>query len=119
MAGFYDRLAATALDLLSRFGQDVSRVRVTPGAYDPATGAAGESEASATFKGALLDFNNGTTTFQGTLVQVGDRRLLIEAGAAPNTDDKIVVGGVTWSVLSVREINPAGIPVVYSLHLRK
>ncbi|UHC82262.1 hypothetical protein LS633_28415 [Pseudomonas sp. NIBR-H-19] len=38
MSAFYDRMAATALRLIERFGLAATLSEVTPGEYDPVTG---------------------------------------------------------------------------------
>jgi len=41
------------------------------------------------------------------------------AGVAPVVGDKVTVGLVTWPILNVEELSPAGTPVLYDLVLRK
>lgn len=114
----YAELATTAEELLTEFGQDVTRTSYTAGTYDPATGATTPTTASTTRKGAIFDFGAGQTLVRGTLIQAGDKRLLVDVDAAINPQDHFTVGGKEYVIISVGEINPAGTRVLYDLHLR-
>lgn len=114
----YSKSAATALILLTKFGQDVILRSVTIGTYDPATGANAITTSDTTVKAAILDFGQGQTEQGGNLIQVGDKKCLMQAGTVPALQDVVVVGTKVYAVLSVGEVNPAGTPVLYTLHLR-
>lgn len=117
---FYSELASTALEMLTEFGQDVTRRAVTSGTYDPATGSAQPVSTDTVRKGVILDFGTGQTLERGNLIQTNDKRLLLDAnGSAPQMQDRFLVGGIEYSVISIGEINPAGTPVLFDLHLRK
>lgn len=122
---FYDDLAATVLDTLTEFGQAVTRRAVTIGSYDPATGSAATTTADTTRRGAILDLGGSDTQpssggqfLRGSLIQVGDRRLLIDAEAAINPQDRFIVGAVEYCIISVGVVAPAGTAVLYDLHVR-
>lgn len=115
----YVAIAASSLTALTDAGQDVTRRTYTTGAYDPATGTAAATTADTTRKGVLLDFGSGKTLERGTLIQIGDKRLLLDAEATVSQDDHFIIGGVDYSIVSVGEVNPAGTPVLYDIHLRK
>jgi len=115
----YAELARTASKLLREFGQDVTLRNYSLGTYDPATGSATPTYADLTKKGVLLDFGAGQTLGTGGLIQQGDKRLLLEVGSAPSLEDHIVVGTTEYVIKGVGEVNPAGTPVLYDLHLRK
>ena len=88
------------------------------GTYDATTGINATSYADTTWKGAMLDFGSGKTEVSGGLVQVGDKRLLLESGAAPQLEDRIIVGGVEYAIISVGSLAPSGVDVLFDLHLR-
>lgn len=111
--------AAAALRTLTRKGQDVTRRSYTTGTYNPATGAVSTATADTTRKGALFDFGPGKTLERGSLIQVGDKQLLVDATAAIDQQDHFIIGGVEYTIVSVGEVNPAGTAVIYDLHLRK
>lgn len=122
---FYDELADVTLELLTEYGQVITRRAVTIGAYDPATGAAATTTADTTRRGAMFDIGGSDTQpshggqfLRGSLVQVGDRRLLVDAEAAVNPQDRMIVGGVEYCIVSVGIVAPAGTAVLYDLHVR-
>jgi hypothetical protein len=114
----YIRTAATSLRLLTKFGQEVTRRAVTVGAYNPATGAAAVTTADTTRKGVILTFGAGATEIRGELVQTNDRQLMLDAEGPALVTDRFVVGSVEYSVVSVGEIAPSGVAVLYDIHLR-
>jgi len=118
----YEQTAARASATLARKGRDVILRQIAEGTYDTDTGAVtAPAPTDSTLNGALFDFAAGVTTVRGTLVQAGDKELYLEAkaGIVPNPRHLVVVGADTYKVLSMVEINPAGTPVLYTLHLRK
>ena len=55
----------------------------------------------------------------GTLIQMGDRRVMVSArGPKPTTADKLVIGSVTYRIISVRETGPSGVPLYYMVQAR-
>ena len=114
----YTKSAASALKMLTKFGQSVTRRSYTAGTYDPATGLVTPTTADTTRKGALFDFGEGQTLERGTLIQSGDKRLLLDATATVLPQDHFIIGGTENVIVSIGEINPAGTVVLYDLHLR-
>lgn len=114
----YSDLAKTALSLLSQFGQAVTRRECVSAAYDPATGTAGQTFVDTTRRGAIFDFGPGTSTVRGQLVQISDQQLLLDATGPATLNDRFLVNGKEYTVVTLGEVNPAGIPVIYDLHLR-
>lgn len=115
----YSEVAANALETLTEFGRDVVRRAFSAGVYDPATGLVTPTTADTTRKGALFDFGAGQTLERGTLIQGGDKRLLLDATATVAPQDHFVIGGVEYVIVSLGEINPAGTVVLYDIHLRR
>lgn len=120
MSGFYDELAADALELLEEFGQPVTITIVsTDSVYDPATSTNINPTTDYPAVGAIIDLND--REINGTLVQVGDKRVYVSAIGVPDVglNDRVTVGGTTYRVINPNTIGPAGIPVLYDLHVRK
>jgi hypothetical protein len=119
----YGKSAATTLRLLAKFGQDVTLARRSTGTYDPALSAAPVTETLETRKAVLLDYdriNFGETLQDGTRVQAGDRRCLMGTDGSPPTNfDFIVVGEARYPIKVVKELNPAGTPVLYDMLIRR
>jgi hypothetical protein len=115
----YTKTAANALKTLTKFGQSVTQRSYTAGTYDPATGLVTPTTADTTRKGALFDFGAGQTLERGTLIQGGDKRLLLDATATVSPQDHFIVGSDEYIIVSLGEINPAGTVVLYDIHLRQ
>jgi len=119
---FYDEMAVMALDMITEFGQPVTISKTEPGEYDPETGgeAPGTTVEQAA-QGILLDFT-GQEFQTNSLIRQGDKKLKIAAqGLAwvPGLLDKVVAQGRTWSIVPpLKEVNPAGTPILYELQVR-
>ena len=114
----YSEIAANALETLTEFGQSVTLRSFSAGVYDPSTGLVTPTTADTTRNGALFDFGAGQTLERGTLIQGGDKRILISPDGELNLQDHIIVGSVEYIFVSIGEINPAGTVVLYDCHIR-
>lgn len=119
---FYDEMAVMAFEMITEFGQPVTISKTEPGEYDPETGGeAAGATVEQIAQGILLDFT-GIEFQNNSLIRQGDKKLKIGAqGLAwvPGLLDKVVVQGRTWSVVPpLKEVNPAGTPVLYELQVR-
>lgn len=110
--------SATALRLLTKEGQDVTHRAYTDGTYSPATGTATPTTADTTRKGALFAFGANTTTVRGELVQVSDRRLLLDGSAGVSPQDRLIVAGIEYIPVSIDEISRAGVRAALDIHVR-
>jgi len=122
MSAFYDEMAVMALDLITEFGQPVTIRDIEKGAYDPSKGGTvPDIVTERTAQGILLDFT-GQEFQTNTLIKVGDKKLKIAAKGLeqpPTLLSKVVVQGRTWSIIPpLKEINPAGTPLLYELQVR-
>ena len=119
---FYDEMAVMALEMITEFGQPVTIRAITAGEYDPETGTAPpDTTKEQTAQGILLDFT-GQEFQNNSLIKQGDKKLKIAAqGLAwmPGLLDKVVAQGRTWSIVPpLKEVNPAGTPILYELQVR-
>ena len=115
----YAKAAATSLRLLEQFGQTVTRNASTAGTYDPATGASVVTDTSSSRTGVLLDYSGkGEMYANGNLVVQGDKKLLLDGSGAVEMTDSYVVGSTEYSVVSIKELNPAGAVVMFEIHAR-
>ena len=119
---FYDEMAVMALEMITEFGQPVTIRSITVGDYDPDTGSAPpDTITEQTARGILLDFT-GQEFQNNSLIKQGDKKLKIAAqGLAwvPDLLNKVIAQGRTWSIVPpLKEINPAGTPILYELQVR-
>ena len=119
---FYDEMAVMALELITEFGQSVTLRDTVKGVYDPSTGKTGpDAVTERTAQAILLDFT-GQEFQTNSLIKVGDKKLKIAASGLslpPTLLSKAVIQGKTWSIVPpLKEINPAGTPLLYELQVR-
>ena len=119
---FYDEMAVMALEMITEFGQPVTLSKTEPGEYDPEQGGeAPGATVEQTAKGILLDFT-GLEFQNNSLIKQGDKKLKIAAQGlewVPDLLSKVSIQGRTWSIVPpLKEINPAGTPIVYALQVR-
>lgn len=119
---FYEEMAVMALDLITEFGQPVAIQAAVVGEYDPETGTVPpDFTKDQTAQGILLDFT-GQEFQNNSLIKQGDKKLKIAAQGlewVPDLQNKVVIHGRTWSIVPpLKEINPAGTPIIYELQVR-
>lgn len=122
---FYTRIRATADRMLKGKGQSLTLTRNTAGAYNPATGESTVTTTTQTGTGAVFDY--GTKNIDGTLIQAGDKKLLLSAfnsaGAAltaPVINDTVTIGGVVYTIVEpLKTVAPGGIVCLYDCNIRK
>lgn len=117
----YEQNAATATKLLTKFGKSVTLRQSSAPVYDETTSSTAAAVVTDTvLKGAVFDLAEGVTSIRGTMVAAGDRQIYLEAksGVVPKPDDQLIDGLDVYQVVSVGELNPAGVPVMYTLHVR-
>lgn len=112
----YARIAATSLRLLEHYGR-AAYLRRTSSEYNPSTGTTTQQTVNHEATCAFFDY--AQRDIDGTLIRTGDQRVLMAPTVPrPETGDAIVIGASTYSVVQVRAINPAGVPVLYELQCR-
>lgn len=128
MSAFYDRMQATALRLLTKFGREVQFSRTTGAAYDPATGTSGGSVEQQSAIVVVQQASAGTIEAfdikfeDGTLIEANIRGLMIAAkglGWMPVAGDKATFDGSDWTFIGCTPVNPAGTPLVYKASVRR
>lgn len=120
MTSFYGEMAADVVEILAEFGQPVTVAIVSPTTvYDPATSTNVNTTTNYPAVGAIFDLND--REINGTLVQVGDKRVYVSAVGipTPKVDDRVIVEGVTYRVINPNRIGPAGVAVLHNLLVRK
>lgn len=117
MTTFYEDMQATAAELVAEFGAPMTLSRPT-GAQDPVTGGVTGAGAT-TIATTGLFLSRTTATVRESLAEGAERMALIDASQVPAMNDRLVFGGVTFAIVRIDEINPAGTPLAYVLHVSK
>lgn len=116
----YDKSAQTAKTLLSRFGRIVTHRRINAGTYNPSTDTFTGASTINTSVNACDFAVNGQDLINNSLIQEGDRYALIEPTLSDiQTNDLLIIDGVTWTILRVDTLAPAGIKVLFKVYIRK
>ena len=121
MNDFYGDVAMVALDMIAQFGQRITLRNITPGAYDPSTGTQAPDIITEQPAVAMLVEYKGFEFQTGTLIQQGDKKLKVPALGLewpPDMKTKAIIADKAWSVVNVKAINPAGVPILYELQVR-
>ena len=131
---FYDEMAVMALEMITEFGQPVTISKTEPGEYDPETG--GEAPGATIeqiAQGILLDFT-GLEFQNNSLIRQGDKKIKIAAKgvSAPELLSTVVAGVNTsnihdyftqpitmLTVINVKQVSPAGTPIIYEIQGRR
>ena len=128
MAFDYSEIADVADEILEEFGQAVTLTHVEPGEYVPGTGITNTTTTQAG-TGAIFDYGiaqAGIYSVPGSLVQVGDKQLLLSplttvGGTLTipvNGDTVTDIAGKVWTITRVKAVSPAGTAVLYDCNLR-
>jgi hypothetical protein len=122
VATFYDEMAVMALEMIAEFGLQVFLRTATPGGYDPDTGdTSPETSIEQVGQGILIDYT-GIEFQANSLIKQGDKKLKLAArglSSAPSLLSKVIADGKTWSIVPpLKEVNPAGTPLLYELQVR-
>lgn len=101
-------VAKTIAAAFAKYGKDVgvgpcTLTKVTPGTRTPGNASGGNNPTTTVYRaqGLVTDFS--THTLEGTLIKVGDRKILIfgaslPAGVAPGPGDRVTFGSETYTI---------------------
>jgi hypothetical protein len=119
-SALYGELAQAAVDLLNELGQLVLLSRPGEGGgYDPDSGVVDE-EAVEVWSASGVEFDYQQREVDGSLIQSGDRRVLIapDLGTMPQSGDVITLGVYRLEVVVSRPLQPAGVVVLHEVQAR-
>lgn len=120
MAFDYAALRVEVDKLLAEFGQQCQLRRAgAPVTVDPVAGTvSGAAEQSFDVVGVVVDYDEKLV--DGATIMRGDRLVYVQAVERPRQGDTFVeASGVQWSVVDFSAVDPAGVPVLFSLQVRR
>jgi hypothetical protein len=112
----YPATAATAIRLLQRFGAAATVRHPTGSAYDPDTGTTVPTYADSATTAAVFAYDQ--KYIDGTLILQGDQQAYCSPSVAPVQGDQFVWQSTTYTVIAVKPVSPAGVPVLYEAQIR-
>lgn len=120
MAINYDEIAADALEALEEAGQPVEVHKPgAGGSYVPGVGVV-PAEPPRNFDGTGALFGYRAQNIDGISVLQGDQRLLLapQIAEAPQVGWTVTASAVTYNIVRVERVAPAGVVVLYELQVR-
>lgn len=115
---FYSDLQATATRLLTSKGLACTLRKNTSGAYNPATGSASVTTADYSIVGILLNYSKSLINAPDSMIQITDRKAIIQGTVTPDLDDFLIFNGVTYRIVSIKTVNPASTVLIHELQVR-
>ena len=115
----YAPMAATASRLIAEYGAPVTLYRETSQSIDPVTGVMTPGTTSELASNGITTAITKEDRDSFGDVQSNDRILVLDDSEAPQEGDRVSVNSEQWSIARIREVNPAGTPLIYRVLIRK
>jgi hypothetical protein len=115
----YSEMAAVADELLTEFGATATMTRNTAGTYDTSDGTtAAPTTTVQTVTAAVFDYEQ--KYLDGTLILAGDKQAFLSPAGitAPLQGDVLTWQGTDYTVIAVKPLSPAGVPLLFELQVR-
>lgn len=116
---FYDSTALTASNLLERYGKPFAFKRTTGGSIDPVTGAVTPGTVATYSSNGIFKKISKEDLIDGTLIEKGDKMLIIDDTFEPKLTDTVTVNGSNWNIVDITPLEPGGQAVIYYVHVRR
>lgn len=112
------KMQATALKLLTDYGEAVTFTRVTEGAYDVSTSTLA-SGSTTTFTGYGAPLNYSKQEIDGNLVTDSDILLIVNSvSSVPVPGDVVTLNSIDYRVINVDRTRANGLDVIFTCQLR-
>ena len=116
---FYEGTANTASKLLQKFGKPFEFKRTAGGSIDPVTGAVTPGAVTTYRPNGIFKKITKDDLVDSTLIQQGDKMLIIDDTFEPLLTDTVTINGVDWTIVDVTPVEPGGQAVIYYIHVRR
>jgi len=120
---FYSDLIATVSSMMTEFGQTVTIQQNGPMVTQPNGVTAPSQPAPMVTKGVIFDYQfraYGNEVEKKNYIQSADKQLFIAPTEfTPQVQDKVYVANNWWAIVNIKQVNPAGTPVLYELWLKR
>lgn len=116
----YGAIATNAQSAIEDAGTTITVTRKTVDSFDPALGyTVPGADIVATGYGVQTAYKS--RDIDGTVIKLGDMRLLIGPGLSiePSVNDTVTVDSVTWNIVDVSPVSPAGTDCLYICQVRR
>ncbi|ECT8547624.1 hypothetical protein B0011_05920 [Salmonella enterica subsp. diarizonae serovar 48:i:z] len=114
----YARLKNRGTLLIKKYGYTLSLVRPAKSGIDPNTGDRMADTSPQIFTVTGIDQQYKQSDIDGTLIQTGDKKILLTAETGPEQGDYLTDGRSRWDVITITPVKPANEVLLYSLQVR-
>jgi len=134
---FYDEMASMATELLTEFGQEIVLTRPSLNFSNITNKPVSGGTINLTTIGVFTNIDRSLV--DGTRIQDTDRVMVIDASVSPRMGDLLDVSGMvttesvgaapgiilspgqalSWTIVAIKDVNPAGTPICYFVQVRR
>lgn len=115
----YTKSAATASRLLTKFGKPMT-FTFADSVEDGPPGVGGDVVTGRSVTGVGVKLNYQNSEIDGTLIQAGDAKIILEPTAEPPENGMTTtIDGSEWRVMDFMPLAPADTVVIYTLQVRR
>lgn len=108
-----------ATKMIGQFGKSITLTTVTAGAYNPATGLAGQTTADASVKAIVEEYKG--FDIANDLAKAGDKKVTVSAAdlaSRPSPVDRLTIDGVVYTIMQVKAISSGELDALYEIQGR-
>lgn len=115
----YDRFVSTAKTQIADKGRMVTLRSKSSGTFDPIAGTMSDgSQTDRQVKALFTEY--AAKQVDGTMIQQGDKQVMIaDLATAPDNDDILIDGSDEYAIVHVGAIQPGDTPILYKLQVRR
>lgn len=115
----YTKSAATAQRLLTKFGKSLT-LTLPDTVEDGPPGVGGTTVPGRSIAGQGVKLNYQNSEIDGTLIQAGDAKIILEATSEPPENGMLItIDGSEWRVMDWSPLAPADTVVIYTIQARR
>ncbi len=114
----YARLKNRGTMMIKKYGYTLSLVRPAGAGIDPKTGDRLADASPQIFTVTGIDQQYKQSEIDGTVIQTGDKKILLTAETAPEQGDHLTDGVDRWNIITITPVKPAREVLLYSLQVR-
>ncbi|HGI9867215.1 TPA: hypothetical protein ACJVS1_004804 [Salmonella enterica subsp. enterica serovar Montevideo] len=104
--------------MIKKYGYTLSLVRPAGVGIDPKTGDRLADASPQIFTVTGIDQQYKQSEIDGTVIQTGDKKILLTAETAPEQGDHLTDGVNRWNIITITPVKPAREVLLYSLQVR-
>ncbi|EAB9445657.1 hypothetical protein CSU32_15400 [Salmonella enterica subsp. diarizonae] len=114
----YARLKNRGTMMIKKYGYTLSLVRPAGSGIDPKTGDRLADASPQIFTVTGIDQQYKQSEIDGTVIQTGDKKILLTAETSPEQGDHLTDGVNRWNIITITPVKPAREVLLYSLQVR-